>query len=598
MPPIQGSNGIAYKEKKGRSTDKSNVTSVYIERTSRRRHGYLDEEDQETLGFATPIESVEKHAETGAASRHFPSRWKQADIMMLRKPGKDPTCPQNYMPISLLPAMRKERVCSLLVTLDYSYINLIHQMNIDSAMQQVLLAIDEANSLFRSTDFDNDSYPDNVGFLIKYFAVFQTPDNRNLVPHYTKQAVDGRFYIKMFSRFSLINDVCLGIIFTGQSFKNDIVGISYTAAFLKGFRLPVGGICDKPDTNPYGLNLNTLAVSARNQYGRKVPQFIFDLSLCHELGHSFGSDHDSTKNCAGYIMAPHTPVDQNRKHYIFSSCSKRSILKTMSLKGYCFEDDDTPYCGNNIKESTEECDCGTVRDCRSFDVCCIPHGRPNACQIKRDEGYTCHPSQGLCCTSECHYANLQKFGVECKNFEITCPCANNRTKCTCGINGYCRGNICHSDECTRIGLEECPCPKTANTTSCRTCCFSKSSPHLPCSSANDITKVLIDSDYSVFKKLQSYVSKQLMNIKYGFFETYCQNNECVKLYFKNVSVGNFCTLFGKLGDCGNNGCEIHNQPPIYKTIQRRSIGTNKISSLDTILIVLFFIHLYSINISY
>ncbi|GJQ75540.1 hypothetical protein Trydic_g17625 [Trypoxylus dichotomus] len=39
--------------------------------------------------------------------RHFPSQWKQADVVMIPKPGQSANWPQNYRPISLLPVMSK-----------------------------------------------------------------------------------------------------------------------------------------------------------------------------------------------------------------------------------------------------------------------------------------------------------------------------------------------------------------------------------------------------------------------------------------------------------------------------------------------------------
>lgn len=39
--------------------------------------------------------------------RHFPSTWKIADVVMIKKPGQSGTFPQNYRPISLLPTMGK-----------------------------------------------------------------------------------------------------------------------------------------------------------------------------------------------------------------------------------------------------------------------------------------------------------------------------------------------------------------------------------------------------------------------------------------------------------------------------------------------------------
>jgi hypothetical protein len=38
---------------------------------------------------------------------HFPTSWKEANVVALPKPGKDPKFPQNLSPISLLPSMDK-----------------------------------------------------------------------------------------------------------------------------------------------------------------------------------------------------------------------------------------------------------------------------------------------------------------------------------------------------------------------------------------------------------------------------------------------------------------------------------------------------------
>lgn len=84
--------------------------------------------------------------------------------------------------------------------------------------------------------------------------------------------------------------------------------------------------------------------------GAAVPQYLLELSLAHELGHSFGSLHDRTEDCSGYLMASNAPKKLNRQSYLFSSCSKRAIVKTVLKKSHCFEVDEQSFCGNGNLE--------------------------------------------------------------------------------------------------------------------------------------------------------------------------------------------------------------------------------------------------------
>ncbi|CAG9831699.1 unnamed protein product [Diabrotica balteata] len=87
---------------------------------------------------------------------------------------------------------RTGKLCSLLVLIDYSFLNIVHHLNVDSAVNQVLMAVEEANSLFRSTDFDENGYPDNIGFYVKYCIVYKTPRS-NLLPPYSGTPIEVSF---------------------------------------------------------------------------------------------------------------------------------------------------------------------------------------------------------------------------------------------------------------------------------------------------------------------------------------------------------------------------------------------------------------------
>ncbi|KAJ8960325.1 hypothetical protein NQ318_004059 [Aromia moschata] len=157
------------------------------------------------------------------------------------------------------------KVCTLFILVDNPYLRRVHNNDIRSATLHILNSVEKANSLFRSTDFDEDGVPDNIGFIIKYFIVLQSENSdMNLLPYFRKEPIEGTHYINAFSQYRLLNEVCLGVAFTGFTFKNNVLGISYTAepANKQFFRYTAGGICERPFKFESGKNLNTLAISA------------------------------------------------------------------------------------------------------------------------------------------------------------------------------------------------------------------------------------------------------------------------------------------------------------------------------------------------
>ncbi|KAG0269740.1 hypothetical protein BGZ95_001955 [Linnemannia exigua] len=117
--------------------------------------------------------------------------------------------------------------------------------------------------------------------------------------------------------------------------------------------------------------------------------------IAHEIGHNFGAMHDCMKetctgtgtavNCcplsatvcdagAKYIMNPSESVATK----LFSPCSIKAICSTIaSPSGQCLkppgtrqlQNSEANICGNGIKETGEQCDCGSAEDCAK-DPCC------------------------------------------------------------------------------------------------------------------------------------------------------------------------------------------------------------------------------------
>lgn len=76
--------------------------------------------------------------------------------------------------------------------MDNSFLKILHKNDVHSAVAQVLHTLDEVNTIFRSTDFDEDGEPDNIGFYIKYLIVLQSDKTPlNILPTFSWQPMDG-----------------------------------------------------------------------------------------------------------------------------------------------------------------------------------------------------------------------------------------------------------------------------------------------------------------------------------------------------------------------------------------------------------------------
>lgn len=158
MPPIHGESGMAItpEEKVEAHADNLEIQCSplcdddedenFIDRVERIVSRRLDEENVQQIEHASPTEVKEaiQRCKSRKASgpdgignaalkalplkavvsltgiinatlrlRHFPTKWKCADVVVLPKPKANPTFPQNYRPISLLPCLGK--VCERIV---------------------------------------------------------------------------------------------------------------------------------------------------------------------------------------------------------------------------------------------------------------------------------------------------------------------------------------------------------------------------------------------------------------------------------------------------------------------------------------------------
>lgn len=84
------------------------------------------------------------------------------------------------------------------------------------------------------------------------------------------------------------------------------------------------------------------------------------------------------------------------------------------------------FCGNQIVEEGEECDCG-YNDDECDDQCCIPRragsgdtSKRNERACKRTPGSICSPSEGPCCESDCNFSPKSEHQLKLCEIESEC----------------------------------------------------------------------------------------------------------------------------------------------------------------------------------
>ncbi|KAI1900781.1 hypothetical protein AGOR_G00053410 [Albula goreensis] len=217
-------------------------------------------------------------------------------------------------------------------------------------------------------------------------------------------------------------------LITGIDFEGATVGLAYIGTLCSGHSS--GVVQDH--------NSNAIAVGA---------------TLAHEMGHNLGMNHDSSScicSADSCIMAP--ALSYNVPKY-FSSCSDGNYEQFLTARNpeCLFNKPDymavqtAPVCGNGFLERGEQCDCGTVEECKN--PCC------NATSCTLSKGAKC--ADGECCGN----CKLLPTSHMCRQQQDECDlaeyCTGKSAECpedVFSVNGIpCKNEqgYCHNGECPR-----------------------------------------------------------------------------------------------------------------------------------------------------
>uniref|UniRef100_A0A669FBJ6 Disintegrin and metalloproteinase domain-containing protein 10 n=1 Tax=Oreochromis niloticus TaxID=8128 RepID=A0A669FBJ6_ORENI len=389
---------------------------------------------------------------------------------------------------------KEKNTCQLYIQTDHFFFKRYGSK--EAVLAQISSHVKAIETIYQGTDFQGIR---NISFMVKRVRINTTDDERNPSNPFRFANIGVEKFLELNSEQNH-NQYCLAYVFTDRDFDDGVLGLAWVGAPSGSS----GGICEKSKKYSDGRikSLNTGIITVQN-YGSHVPPKVSHITFAHEVGHNFGSPHDSGSVCTpgevkeqgqkergNYIMYARATSGDRLNNNKFSSCSIGNITAVLQKKrDECFVESGHPICGNGLVEEGEECDCGYQDQCK--DQCCFSADSGEGEKCKLRPGKVCSPSQGPCCTTECTFktnSEVCRPDSECANEgrcggnTALCPASQpkaNFTSChkdtqVC-INGACTGSVC-----AKHGLEVCSCAKEDDkdeaTDLCHVCCQDKTNP--------------------------------------------------------------------------------------------------------------------------